>query len=229
MPKTAFLPHDDAGKSKLMQYVAGILPKYQSIFEISNQDMGTLQNDALSFSVANDLQNLALNFAHNCTAFKNQLRDGGSGDVNWPVAPDFAANLPTVSAPGVIQRFTAMIARIKAHKNYTEAIGQDLQIIGTEIVIDTTSWKPVLSVTPDAGHFIVGWRKGQAGGIEIWVDRGDGKGFVFFTINSEPDTIDNTPLPASGAGVNWQYKAIYLLHDERVGQWSDVVSIKAVG
>ena len=228
MPKTAFMPHNDAKKSKLLQHLVITLPNYQILFEISNGDMATLQSDALSFPAANDLQNQAQSFAHNCTAFKNQLRDGGSGDINWPVAPDFIANLPPVSAPGVFQRLSAMIIRIKAHKNYTEAIGQDLQIIGAKIVLDPAGWKPVLSVQYDAGHLVIGWKKGQAAAIEIWVDRGDGNGFTFFVVNLEPDTIDNTPLPAAGAGVNWQYKAIYLLHDERVGQWSDVVSIKAV-
>ncbi len=228
MSKTSCIPHNDAGKGKLLERVAKTLPKYQILFEISNEDMGTLQGDALSFPFANDLQNLAQSFAHNCTAFRNQLRDGGSGDVNWPVAPNFSANQPPVSAPGVIQRLSTLIARIKAHKNYTTAIGQDLQIIGTEIILDPSSWKPVVTVQYEAGQLIVGWKKGQASAIEIWADRGDGNGFVFFTINTEPDTLDNTPLPAAGSGVTWQYKAIYRLHDKRVGQWSDVVSIKAV-
>ncbi|MEI7457587.1 MAG: hypothetical protein WCK93_12785 [Nitrosomonadales bacterium] len=228
MPKTAFMPHDDTGKAKLLVHFAITLPKYQGTFEISNEDMNTLKSDATSFPFANDMQNQVQSFAHNWTSFKNQLRDGGSGDINWPVAPDFSANLPPVSAPGVIQRLSTLIAGIKAHKNYTDAIGQDLQIVGAQIVLDPVSWKPVLTVQYNAGHLVIGWKKGQAAAIEIHADRGDGNGFTFFVINIEPDTIDNTPLPVSGAGVNWQYKAIYLLHDERVGQWSDVVSIKAV-
>jgi len=53
------------------------------------------------------------------------------------------------------------------------------------------------------------------------VDRGNG--FAFFTINIEPDTINKTALPAMGA--IWKYKAIYRLHDEQVGQWSDVLNM----
>ena len=53
-----------------------------------------------------------------------------------------------------------------------------------------------------------------------WVDRNDGNGFVFLVINTDP-----TPLPAPGTNAVWNYKAIYRLHDEQVGQWSDVVSV----
>ena len=71
------------------------------------------------------------------------------------------------------------------------------------------------------------YSKGQAAALEIWVDRGDGNNFVFLTINTEPNTIDTTPLPATSAA--WRYKAIYRLHDEQVGQWSDVISVTVGG
>ncbi|MCX7108828.1 MAG: hypothetical protein NTX45_01620 [Proteobacteria bacterium] len=46
------------------------------------------------------------------------------------------------------------------------------------------------------------------------------------TINNEPNT---TPLPAAGVSAMWKYKAIYRLHVEPVGQWSDVMSISVGG
>ena len=75
MSKTSCIPHNDAGKGKLLERVAKTLPKYQILFEISNEDMGTLQGDALSFPFANDLQNLAQSFAHNlaCRVVKAAL------------------------------------------------------------------------------------------------------------------------------------------------------------
>ncbi len=57
--------------------------------------------------------------------------------------------------------------------------------------------------------------------VDLWVDRGSG--FVFLAIDSEPDYNDTAALPAGG-GV-WKYKGIYRLHDEQVGQWSDIVSV----
>jgi len=62
--------------------------------------------------------------------------------------------------------------------------------------------------------------------VEIWADRGDGKGFAFLAVDTVPDYVDTAALPATAA--TWKYKAIYRLNDEQVGQWSAVASI-AVG
>lgn len=59
--------------------------------------------------------------------------------------------------------------------------------------------------------------------LEIHVDRGDGHGFVLLTYDTTPDYLDTTPFPATAAV--WKYKAIFRVGDQRVGQWSDVVSI----
>jgi hypothetical protein len=65
-------------------------------------------------------------------------------------------------------------------------------------------------------------------GIEIFVDRGDGV-FVFLDMDTVPDYLDKSPLPASGTSVVWKYKAIYRLNDQQVGQWSAVASISVMG
>ena len=48
----------------------------------------------------------------------------------------------------------------------------------------------------------------------------------FLAVNMEPNSTDLSPLPATGAV--WKYKAIYCLHVQQVGQWSDVITV-AVG
>ena len=61
-------------------------------------------------------------------------------------------------------------------------------------------------------------------GIELWVDRGTG--FTFLAV----DTVTGyTAMPAAGQSALWKYKAIYRQGDDRVGQWSDVVSIPMPG
>ncbi len=58
---------------------------------------------------------------------------------------------------------------------------------------------------------------------EIWVDRGDGKGFVLLTIDTTPGYTDTQPFPA--VSVKWTYKAIYRLNDAQVGLWSQPASV----
>jgi hypothetical protein len=126
-------------------------------------------------------------------------------------------------------RLSALVARIKASKNYTEAIGKDLWIVGSKQNIDPSAWKPALAIKIQAGHPIIMWTKGNPAAIEILVDRGESNNFIQLTINTEPNTTDNWPLPPAGTSAMWRYKAIYLLHDEQVGQWSDVISVAVSG
>ena len=108
-------------------------------------------------------------------------------------------------------------------------MGQDLGIIGAEQTVDYTSLKPGLQTTLQAGHPIISWRKQGMDSLELWVDRGDGKGFVFLAIDTVPCYTDTAALPAPGASAVWKYKGIYIQADQRVGQWSDVVSIPVAG
>ena len=229
MPTSSYLPKDDTGKADLLEHVAATLPKYTELLEISAEDMASHQADAVAFRYGFNLHNYAESYYHNCTAAKNHLRDGGADATMWPIPPLLPEPIPPMVKSGIIRRFTQFVTRLKAHKNFTPAIGQDLRIIGPVYTVDPSTWKPVLSVIMQAGHPIIVWTKGKASAIEIWVDRNDGNGFVFLIIHTEPNTPDPAPLPPPGTSVVWKYKAIYRYHDEQVGEWSDVLSVVVGG
>ena len=63
--------------------------------------------------------------------------------------------------------------------------------------------------------------------LEIQVDRGDGKGFVFLTYDTTPNYTDTAPLPATPT--KWKYRAIYRVGDAQVGVWSNTVEITVGG
>jgi len=229
MTTTYFMPSTDSGKADLLDHFSGAMPRYATLLDVSAVDMAALKADADAFRYALHAQTDVLAYSQHWTSYKNVLKDGGSGTADWPITLAFASPVPPAVSPGVIARLAALAAHIKTHKNYTSAIGQDLWLIGSIQVLDTSTWKPILSIQNQAGHPIIVWSKGQASAIEIWVDRGDGHDFVLLTINTEPNTTDTTPLPAAGASALWKYKAIYHLHDELVGQWSDVISVSVSG
>jgi len=222
MATTGYMPNDDMGKVELMEHVAVNLPAYAPDLNVSTEALESHNADTKAFRYSLTMHHQMQSNAHNWTAHKNQLRDGGSGSANWPVLLRESDTAPPVVSPGIIQRFSTLVAGIKAHKNYTAAIGQHLRLIGAEILMEPDTWKPVLKNRFSAGNPVICWAKGQAGSIEIWADRGNG--FALFAVNSEPDTIDTTPLPDTGT--SWKYKAIYRLHDQPVGQWSDVMNVK---
>ena len=62
---------------------------------------------------------------------------------------------------------------------------------------------------------------------EIWVDRGDGKGFGLLAMDTTPGYTDTQPFPA--AKTIWTYRAIYRVDDAQVGVWSQTVSVTVGG
>ncbi|MEK6614619.1 MAG: hypothetical protein AABZ32_00680 [Bacteroidota bacterium] len=127
---------------------------------------------------------------------------------------------PPIVPPGIFPRIAKMVQRIKASPDYTDAIGHDLGIIGSEHVIDPASMKPVLKLVFEANTVKVQWPKGHAHAVRI--EKDSGSGFQFLAIDTVPDYTDTTPITAA---VTLKYRAMYIINDELVGQWSDVVSI----
>jgi len=224
-----FLPSDDVGKAGLLEHLADTLPKYTPLFGLTDEMLATRQADALAFRHALHGSDDAQAYAQHRTAHKTLLRDGGNGSGDWPLPLTLAQPDPPAVAPGIIPRLTSFVTWLKTQPGYTEAIGQDLWLVGAKQVVDPTSWKPALSIQLQGGHPVIGWTKAKATSLEILVDRGDGHGFVLLTISVSPPTTDNSPLPALGTSAIWKYKAIYHRGDNQAGDWSDVVSIAAGG
>jgi len=229
MAKLYFMPSTDEGKNGLMLNVATRLPGFQpTLTAITLADVTNQAADSLYFNYILTCVVATTTYGREWTAYKNAARNGTGPTLGpLPVAPVIAPAPPAV-APGIIQRFLALVARIKTSPGYTDAIGQALGIIGAEHTQDPTTAKPVLVLTIAAGLVIVGWDKGDMTGLELHVDRGDGKGFVFLALDTVPDYTDTFELPAGQAGL-WKYMAIYRQGDDRVGQWSDTVSIAVAG
>ncbi|MEK6615041.1 MAG: hypothetical protein AABZ32_02855, partial [Bacteroidota bacterium] len=155
-------------------------------------------------------------------SYKNLIRSGGIGSSvgAFPVVPILPA-APTAVPAGIFLIIAQIVQRIKNNSaNYTEAIGHDLGIIGAEQTIDTSTMKPVLSLVFKGMLVDVQWIKGHAGAVRI--EKDSGAGFQFLAIDSVPDYTDTTPITAAAT---WKYRAMYIINDELVGQWSDVVSI----
>ena len=228
--KSYWLPRDDTGKDRQFTNIAGKLGGYKTTFGLSDPDVAVVVADAACFHYILNAQQQTLIYAQALTAYKNNARNGTAGSLGpMPPAPVLGTP-PAMVAPGIGKRFTDLVAHLKNHKNYTDAIGRDLQIEGAdEQPVDPTTLRPPLTVTQTPGGIVVGWPKQGMDSLEIQVDRGDGKGMVFLAEDSVPDYTDTAPLPAAGQTVLWKYRAVYHLGQERVGLWSEVVSFAVVG
>ncbi|MBM6498212.1 hypothetical protein [Flavobacterium macrobrachii] len=126
--------------------------------------------------------------------------------------------------PGIQSRFLIQAKRIKAHKNYTEAIGQNLGIEGTfSNRMPLENVQPILKAVMNGGRVNLQWKKSTYDAIII--EKDTGSGFVFLDKDLRPNFVDTTPLPSGSESAVWRYRAMYMFKDEKVGSWSDVVTI----
>ncbi|MBI3418178.1 MAG: hypothetical protein HY043_23050 [Verrucomicrobia bacterium] len=226
MAKAPFMPKDDPGKCQLLSNIAQKLPGYSATVGVTAAEVAATTADNAFFAYICDAKNQYAQKALDWTAYKNNARDGTVLGA-LPAAPTLGP-APALVPPNIFGRLAALVARVKKHPGYTDAIGQDLGLIGAEQTVDLNSMKPILDLTLQAGHPNIGWTKQGMDGLEIWVDRGTGT-FTFLAIDTIPDYLDTAALPAAGTSAVWKYKAIYRLHDEQVGQWSDVISVSVMG
>ena len=173
-------------------------------------------------------------FASGCTQTTYTAQSGTGSDpmvLTTHVAPPLPTGV-TPQKPGALTRILASVQLVKSSGKCDDATAVELGIVGSALVgPDLTVLMPLIHVLLVSGHVLVkwGWQGFGAflGSCEIWVDRGDGKGFVLLTIDTTPNYTDTQPLPAALA--KWTYKAIYRMDDAQAGLWSAPVSITVGG
>lgn len=218
-----YLPKKDEDKKTWLNTFAAKLPSHAANLSVSAAEITSVQNDAAALVYWLGNIDLFATEKEERVQYKNILRDGPIGTPGGvvPSTPTPPAPPATV-LPGIFPRVTTLIGRIKKSPNYNDSIGKDLGIIGAEQVIDTVSMKPKLKLVLKGGQVEVQWQKGDADAIRIEKSVGTGA-FVFVAVDTEPHYVDTTVFPATP--VTWRYRAIYLMSDHPVGQWSDVASI----
>ena len=202
---------------------------YEALFGLTPGEVISIQNDAIFFSwTVNNLTKIDT-YKKNWTSFKGILRKGEENVISnvFPVPP-VLDTVPTAVAPGIQLRFTTLANRIKAHQNYTTAIGQNLGIEPTaQQRMALENVQPTLKAIMRGGEVNLDWLKQGYDGILI--EKDSGSGFVFLDKDSRPNFVDKSPMPAAGESALWRYRAMYLINDERVGNWSDIATISVGG
>ena len=224
--KGFYLSTTDQGKADFLDNLGNKIPSYQVTLGLTPADVTSVQNDAAMFNYLLDMQEGYKTAKQDISKYKNALRDGplGISPNALPIAPVLPV-APALVNDGIFIRIYKLGARIKAAPAYTEAIGEALGLVGDEQVIDIPNLKPVLKHRLDAGRPMIIWKKGPADAIDIYVDRKDGGGFVFLVTDTFPDYLDTFPVPAGVQTAVWDYKAVYSINDEQVGQFSDPMPV----
>ncbi|MEC4047995.1 hypothetical protein OX284_001020 [Flavobacterium sp. SUN046] len=199
---------------------------YAPQFGLTPEEVTNIINDSRSFTWVVSSSERVDTYKKNWTLYKTNVKKGNFNlETNQGPAPLVFDVAPTVVAPGILNRFTSLVVRIKAHPSYSKAIGLNLgiEVSASRPYLNVENAKPILKATLRVGKVHLQWKKGDFHGIAI--EKDTGKGFVSFDKDFNPNYVDNSPMPPLGESAVWRYRAAYLLNDELVGQWSDIVTI----
>ena len=221
--------NDEKFAVQISNFGSKIGGSYQLLFGLTVDEVkGAQQDAAFFFWLVTSNKKMATN-KRNWTSFKNIVKKGAINVPNTVVPETVVLDvMPTAVSAGIVFRFTTLVNRIKAHQNYTKAIGQNLGIeLTTSQKVDLDTSQPILKVVLRGGKVNLNWKKGKFDGIVI--EKDSGSGFVTLDKDIHPNFIDNSPLPEVGVSVVWKYRAMYLYRDEPVGIWSDIVTTSVTG
>jgi hypothetical protein len=202
MPKNDFIPNPDNDYAAwYATFNAGVIAR-QGTFGLTAPEVTQVTNDNTDIHTKlTNLDNTAIAAAQ-AVADKRNSRSGTEG------------------------RARTLIRRLKAHPNYTPAIGQQLNIVGAEDTTDLSTAKPTLTGTAlPHSVFELQFNKSIADGVNLYSKRDGDADFVFLARDSNSPYVDNRPCVVMGQPENRQYKAIYVQADGEIGQASDIVTL----
>lgn len=228
MIRHRYIPITDEKKTGWLKVFTMNLEQLAGRFDISVAEIDQLKADAEMFEYAVTVAHIFRTESQERNAFKKLLvREKGltGREIKVPDLPSLLPPPSTVARTGIFQRVGKMVKRIKAHPNYTDSIGERLDIIGSQMVVDYDTLKPSIKVIHAGGKPIVKWKKGVADAIDIYVDHNNDNDWQLLTRDTIPHYVDKHPKPEGKDPVLWRYKAIYVVNDEQVGEFSSVVSI----
>lgn len=138
-------------------------------------------------------------------------------------AKESAVNAGTAKISLGEQNIRTTVKRIKTHPAYTEAIGQDIGVVGDEHTIDVPNSQPEITGKKDPS----GWRldfnlKGFFDGVNIYRQVAGEADFSFLALDTSSPYID-TDGTAIKPGTS--YYCYYVLSEREVGLKSNVVVI----
>lgn len=221
--KAHFLPKTDGELSLWLQNFASKLPSYQTILNLSAEDLSSAARDAETLSYSLKISEAYRNEWKERTSFKKILKEGNGAAITLPTPPVEPPAPQGTIISGIVPRIRKFSQRIKKHPNFTTSIGIDLGLIGTDVNRDASALQPEIKAVFSGGEVVIAWKKGVSDGIDIYVDRGTG--WEFLATDFQPNFTDKYRLSAEAAAAKWKYKARYRIGDEQAGNWSNVVEV----
>ncbi|MES2763479.1 MAG: hypothetical protein V4677_14795 [Bacteroidota bacterium] len=222
----SYIPNSDSDRTVWLNNFSTKINTYATLVGLTPAEVTAVQKDFSMYAYVINMLEVYKQTVNNITSYKNLLKHAvGQQHLGaLPVAPTLPT-APVVVTEGVFDRISKLVKRIKASASYTEAMGNDLGIIAPVQVFDVNAMQPELKVNLDGDRPHIKCAKGYSDGIDLYVDRKDGAGFVLIGRLTKPDYIDIVDLPQNVLLAEWDYKARYVIDNNVVGMMSSIASI----
>lgn len=193
-------------------------------------DVTNVQNDYATLAWTVNLVEVFKAEAKERVEYKDTLAYAATGTLA-PAVPTIPTIAPpaTIAPPGILPRVQATIARIKAHPNYTLAMGQDLGIVAPAAPVPDDKDKPILtaSAQPDS-DIVIKWNKGIYDGVSIESQRNNETTWAQIGMDTSSPYLDSRPPLAVVQAEVRRYRARYFKNDTPTGGYSDIVTITTI-
>ena len=222
------------------------LPTYATLFGLTLAQTDAVNADAdwLSFVVLRN--NGVPGFAQDWTKLKKQVRNGGDGTIipPFPVAPDVSMPPKTTIQPDVEGRFRMLVGQLKAHNNWSKAIGEDLGVEAAETSFDAENYKPEGSAKAVLSDVTIKCKKAGVDGVAIYSKVTTGAAvtipgspspapptpaqasqFTKIAVDYHSPYLDNRPLTIAGQPELREYYLRGIIDDEMIGVPGDVIRV----
>jgi hypothetical protein len=136
-----------------------------------------------------------------------------------PATPAAPANVP----PGALKRVFAFIKNLKTRAGYTDDIGEDLQIVGTEAVDDPNE-VPTASAEARSGEVVLKFSKNGHLGVYLESQIGAETEWSYLAIDTTSPYNDTRPLKVAGQPEKRRYRLCFWDGDP-TKVWTDVIEV----
>ena len=226
-----YLPVTDGGKNTWIINFDETLGGYATKLSLTKPTTDGVHADRLAINYSMAFVTASQAFEFTCVTTKNTLINGMSAGIIEDYAvfvPPGETPPPAAVEPGVFRRISALVKTIKANKNYTQAIGEALGIIGSEPITDSDladTVKTVLKAKIKGDYINIKYLKGSLTGIILECKRGTELVFTLVDKITEVNYVDRRPNLIPGQPETRVYRAWCVIKGEKVGVVSDTISI----
>jgi hypothetical protein len=221
------------------------LPGYVVLFDLTPVQLAAVVADAEWMAYVVSRIEGVPGFAQDWTKLKDQVRKGGDGSIipPFPTAPDVSTPPATTISPDVEGRFRKLAAQLKAHNNYSKAIGEHLGIEADETSFDEENYKPEGSAKAVLNVVTVKFSKKGVDAQAIYskvttgvstLPPGSGSPsptpaslsqYTKIAIDFHSPYVDNRALTVAGQPELREYYLRGVLNDAEIGVPSDVIRV----